>query len=236
MTPPNPLWETDSTYGYVAGEHRLFSLQAIIDVCDRHIVAYHIGLSCRAAESVAHRRSQWGPEAPVIRIDNGRVSRDAVVFPYRYYDDSAMEFAQSIGALLAGKRGQVPSLSPSSLLALAPPSRLVLPSPNGLTCTVIARESQVPVLAGCLRNARLSQSLSTVDARGPAVQPITCKIVVPRTEQSTMGVEDRQSASGHPSEALQFLVINPDLVPITGPFEEVPHRGPVGFRAVAYRY
>ncbi len=66
------------------------------------------------------------------------VSRDAVVFPYRYKDDSAITFAQAVGALLAGKRGQVPSLSPDSLLTLAPHSRLVLPSPNGSTCTVIA--------------------------------------------------------------------------------------------------
>ena len=82
------------------------------------------------------------------------VSRDAVVFPYRYKDDSAIEFAQSVGALLAGKRGPVPSLSPTSLLSLAPHSRLVLPSLNGSTCTRIAQEFGVPVIAGCLRNAR----------------------------------------------------------------------------------
>jgi len=82
------------------------------------------------------------------------VSGDAVVFPYRYKDDSAIEFAQSVGALLAGKRGLVPSLSPASLLSLAPHSRLVLPSLNGSTCTRIAQEFGVPVIAGCLRNAR----------------------------------------------------------------------------------
>lgn len=81
------------------------------------------------------------------------VSRDAVVFPYRYRDDLAIEFAQSVDAILAGNRGQSPSLSPASLLSLPYRSRLVLPSPNGSTCTVIAQDLGVRVLAGCLRNA-----------------------------------------------------------------------------------
>lgn len=82
------------------------------------------------------------------------VSQDAMVFPYRYHDDSATEFAQSVDAILAAKRGQVPSLSPGSLLSLPANCRLVLPSPNGSTCTVIATEFQVPVVAACLRNAQ----------------------------------------------------------------------------------
>ena len=102
------------------------------------------------------------------------VSRDAVVFPYRYKDDSAIEFAQSVGALLAGKRGQAPSLSPDSLLSLAPHSRLVLPSPNGSTCTIIARESQVPVLAGCLRNAQAISEFIHRQHPGAAVAVIAC--------------------------------------------------------------
>ncbi len=102
------------------------------------------------------------------------VSRDAVVFPYRYKDDSAIEFAQSVGALFAGKRGQVPSLSPNSLLSLAPHSRLVLPSPNGSTCTVVARESQVPVLAGCLRNAQAISEFIHRQYPSAAVAVIAC--------------------------------------------------------------
>ena len=81
------------------------------------------------------------------------VARDVVVFPYRYREDSAIQYAQSVGAILAGKRGEGPSLSPGSLLNLPSHSRLVLPSPNGATCTLIAQEFGVPVLAGCLRNA-----------------------------------------------------------------------------------
>ncbi len=81
------------------------------------------------------------------------VSREAMVFPYRYKDESATVFAESVNALLAGKRGNTPPLSPSSLLSLQQQSRIVLPSPNGSTCTVIAKESSVFTIAGCLRNA-----------------------------------------------------------------------------------
>ncbi len=78
VTRPNQLWETDITYGYIAGEDRFFYLQAILDVCDRQIIAYHIGLSCRAvdaartlSQAVDRRRPEWGSESPVIRTDNG---------------------------------------------------------------------------------------------------------------------------------------------------------------------
>lgn len=54
--------------------------------------------------------------------------------------------------MLAGKRGESPSLSPGSLFSLSPKARIVLPSPNGSTCTVIAEESHVITIAGCLRN------------------------------------------------------------------------------------
>ncbi|WP_159071980.1 IS3 family transposase [Carboxydocella thermautotrophica] len=41
----NQLWETDLKYGYIAGEKRFFSLFChVIDVYDRSIVGYHIGL------------------------------------------------------------------------------------------------------------------------------------------------------------------------------------------------
>ncbi|MHB1426811.1 MAG: IS3 family transposase [Gemmataceae bacterium] len=78
ITHPNQLWQTDITYGYVAGEDRFFYLQAIIDVCDRMIVAYHIGLRCVARdaahtlqEAVEVRHHEWGSEGPVVRTDNG---------------------------------------------------------------------------------------------------------------------------------------------------------------------
>ncbi|MCY0899648.1 MAG: DDE-type integrase/transposase/recombinase [Firmicutes bacterium] len=78
ITRPNQLWQTDITYGYMAGEDRFFYVPALLDVCDRSIVAYHRGLFCRAADAaqtlpraVEARRAEWGPEPPVIRTDNG---------------------------------------------------------------------------------------------------------------------------------------------------------------------
>ena len=82
------------------------------------------------------------------------IEQGASVFPYRWRDDSAAAFAEQHGAQLAGgwaKDG--PSLSPLSLRALGRGDRLVLPSPNGATLTLLAAEHGAEVLAGSLRNA-----------------------------------------------------------------------------------
>lgn len=81
------------------------------------------------------------------------VSRGAIVFPFRGKGESALGFARSVNALLAGKRGETPSLSPHSLLALPQHSRIVLPSLNGSVCSAIAHEAGAVTVAGCLRNA-----------------------------------------------------------------------------------
>jgi 2-phosphosulfolactate phosphatase len=79
--------------------------------------------------------------------------RGAIVFPFQWKDESAAAFAQSICATLASNRGEGGlSLSPASLLAVGPCTRLVLPSPNGSTLTLAA--GSTPTLAGCLRNCR----------------------------------------------------------------------------------
>ena len=81
------------------------------------------------------------------------VQRGAVVFPYRWKDDTAAEFAVSIHAELADPKrmkGRY-SLSPQSLLHIRSGTRIVLPSPNGATLTLTAKPR--PVFAGCLRNA-----------------------------------------------------------------------------------
>ena len=77
ITAPNQLWQTDITYVYIAGEDRFLYLQAIMDVCDRMIIAYHIGLSCKAADvvrtvqqAVTQRQPEWDTP-PVLRTDNG---------------------------------------------------------------------------------------------------------------------------------------------------------------------
>jgi 2-phosphosulfolactate phosphatase len=81
------------------------------------------------------------------------VSRGAIVYPYRWRDASAIAFAAGRGAELAGPRGEGQwSLSPVSLRSLPAGAGLVLPSPNGATLCLAARERAM-VIAGCLRNA-----------------------------------------------------------------------------------
>ncbi len=83
------------------------------------------------------------------------VQRGASVIPFRQADGTVVEFADSIGAVLAdpGRRRGRLSLSPESLIHIPAGTKLVLPSPNGGTLSLAAAEHS-PVLAGCLRNAR----------------------------------------------------------------------------------
>lgn len=82
------------------------------------------------------------------------VSRGALVYPYSWRDETALAYAASIGAVLAGskriKTGY--SLSPESLINIPSGTRIVLPSPNGSTLSLLAKPT--PVLTGCLRNAQ----------------------------------------------------------------------------------
>jgi 2-phosphosulfolactate phosphatase len=81
------------------------------------------------------------------------VNRGGVVFPYRYRDSSTIAYARNVKAIVAGKRGEPFSLSPHALSTIEQGSRIVLPSPNGATCSFLAKESRAVVIAGCLRNA-----------------------------------------------------------------------------------
>jgi 2-phosphosulfolactate phosphatase len=114
-------------------------------------------------------RCEWGEEGlkallsgsdAVILVDvlsfttclDVAVSRGVTVFPYRWKDETAREFARTRGGELAGPRsGGGLSLSPVSLLALEPGAKLVLPSPNGSTLS-LSTEGK-PTYAACLRNA-----------------------------------------------------------------------------------
>jgi len=53
VTRPKQLWEADVKYGYIAGEDRFFFVMPILDVYDRPVVEFHIGLTCQA-EGVAN--------------------------------------------------------------------------------------------------------------------------------------------------------------------------------------
>lgn len=78
ITRPNQLWEMDIKYGYVAGENCFFYLLCVIDVFDRAIIDYYIGLTCEGKHAASLiQRSLWKrkllskQERPVIRTDNG---------------------------------------------------------------------------------------------------------------------------------------------------------------------
>jgi 2-phosphosulfolactate phosphatase len=82
------------------------------------------------------------------------LEQGATVYPYRWRDESAAAFAKQVGAQLAdGWAKNGPSLSPLSLRALGAGDRLVLPSPNGATLTLLAAEQSAEVLAASLGNA-----------------------------------------------------------------------------------
>ena len=83
-----------------------------------------------------------------IATNNG-----AIVFPYRWKDESAIDYAKSMNAELASRQrtsNKGYSLAPSSMTNIPAGTRLVLPSPNGASLTL--RTGQTPTLAGCLRN------------------------------------------------------------------------------------
>jgi putative transposase len=78
ITAPNQLWETDVKYGYIAGEQRFFFLLSILDVYDRSVIDYYIGLKCEAKDAVEllqralWKRNRFGEDQrPIIRTDNG---------------------------------------------------------------------------------------------------------------------------------------------------------------------
>ena len=94
-----------------------------------------------------------------IATNNG-----AIIFPYQWKDISANDYAKSIKAELATKRTSTTgySLSPQSLIKISKGTKLVLPSPNGSSLTLLTENKLT--LAGCLRNceavARFAQNYS----------------------------------------------------------------------------
>ena len=78
ITTPNSLWEIDVKYGYIHGEDRFFYIAPCLDVYDRNVVEYHIGLSCKAEDIIVTlkralmKRNLYDRENNlVIRSDNG---------------------------------------------------------------------------------------------------------------------------------------------------------------------
>ncbi|MEV0155350.1 2-phosphosulfolactate phosphatase [Micromonospora sp. NPDC050686] len=86
------------------------------------------------------------------------VGRGMRVHPFPWGEQAA-EYARRVGAVAAVGRRQVSeerpwSLSPAALSRAPVVSDLVLPSPNGSAISAAASASGLPVVAGCLRNAR----------------------------------------------------------------------------------
>lgn len=78
ITASNQLWETDIKYGYILGEDRFFYVLSFLDVFDRNIIDYHIGLYCTGQDAAftlknALQRRNVSPRKAglVIRSDNG---------------------------------------------------------------------------------------------------------------------------------------------------------------------
>lgn len=84
------------------------------------------------------------------------VERGATVYPYRWRDASAEEYAAARDATLAVGRSRAGpgdvSLSPASLARAEGIDRLVLPSPNGSSICFGLAEPGVEVVGACLRN------------------------------------------------------------------------------------
>lgn len=82
------------------------------------------------------------------------VSNGAVIYPYKYKDDSAKDFAKSINAELASFKRSLTGycLSPASLINIPKNTKLVLPSPNGAALSLAT--GGILTLCGGLRNAK----------------------------------------------------------------------------------
>ncbi len=68
----------DLKYGYITGTDSFFFQLSLIDVYDRSVIDYHLGLSCKAKDaarilknSLIKRGLGKGMNLPIIRTDNG---------------------------------------------------------------------------------------------------------------------------------------------------------------------
>jgi putative transposase len=77
VTGSNQLWQMDLKYGYIASIDRFFFIISIIDVYDRCIVGYHIGLHALALDALRTLRQAMilrgitEPDQLILRTDNG---------------------------------------------------------------------------------------------------------------------------------------------------------------------
>jgi len=53
VTSSNQIWEMDIKYGCIHGEDKFFYNINVIDIFDRNIIDYHMGLHCEAKDAAA---------------------------------------------------------------------------------------------------------------------------------------------------------------------------------------
>lgn len=115
------------------------------------------------------------------------------------------------------------SLSPSSLRTISASTRLVLPSPNGATLSLLAAELGATVMAGCLRNA--SAVAAACEALGESVTVIAAGERWVDAGESTgslrFAVEDLIGA-GAILAALEPLQPSPEAVAAIAVFRAAP--------------
>lgn len=104
------------------------------------------------------------------------VSRGMRVHPFPWGAQAA-EYAVRVGAVAAVGRGAVDeehpwSLSPAALRSAPVVADLVLPSPNGSAICAAASATGLPVVAGCLRNARAVGRWLTRHGYGSVQAPV----------------------------------------------------------------
>ena len=121
-------------------------------------------------------RCEWGPEGidalaadsdVIIIVDvlsfsttvEVATARGALVRPARPDQEDLHAIAQACGAVVAGRRGSSGfSLSPASVLEIAPGTLLILPSPNGANLSTRTGAKATPVRNPRSRAERLAPS------------------------------------------------------------------------------
>jgi len=132
------------------------------------------------------RQAAAGPAEALVVVDvlsfstavTVATGRGTAVYPHPWPSSSVEAFAAAHDAAWAVPRREVSdrhpwSLSPSHLLAIPTPRRLVLPSPNGSAIAAAAADSSGSVLAGCLRNATATARWLQDSGFGTAERPVT---------------------------------------------------------------
>jgi 2-phosphosulfolactate phosphatase len=115
------------------------------------------------------------------------------------------------------------------LLGLESGARIVLPSPNGSTCSVVASELAPVVIAGSLRNASAVAAFLTHRFKGSVVSVIACGERWP-DGQLRPAVEDLLGA-GAILAALADQALSPEALAAAGVFQALQQKLSLVLRA-----